>query len=353
MLVYSGTVGFRHISIDHAKEVIGGLATSTGQFSAEFIDQPAQLTRERLASTDVVLWLHSTGANSPFTDEQERDYVSWVGCGGGHIGVHASADSYKDWPEWLELTGAFFRVHPVTPTSAADDQTPESEGWGEPEANILVKDRASSLTAPWHAADSFTQRDEYYAWDRDPAANIADFHPLLAFGGFTDPAVAVNWDSQYAEQQPLSWTGSFRHKNRIYYTNFGHSVVTWDRADFKTALTAGISWVGEKRPDRACLGLEGATPPPEAGCQTKRRFGLHVRAPKGFRARSATLRIGSASKRVKVKRVAGGRLRVVVDLRGRRAGTVRVRLTIRGGDGRTVRTTRTYRLCAAAATDGA
>ena len=31
VLVYSGTVGFRHISIDHAKEVIGGLATSTGQ----------------------------------------------------------------------------------------------------------------------------------------------------------------------------------------------------------------------------------------------------------------------------------------------------------------------------------
>ena len=91
---------------------------------------------------------------------------------------------------WAGMARAPRRVlpgPPVTPTSAADDQTPESEGWGEPEANILVKDKRFSITAPWHAADSFTQRDEYYAWDRDPAANIADFHPLLAFGGFTDP----------------------------------------------------------------------------------------------------------------------------------------------------------------------
>jgi hypothetical protein len=81
-------------------------------------------------------------------------------------------------------------------------------------------------------------------------------------------------------------------------------------------------------------------------CTSRRVFAIHVRAPRGFRLRSAALRVGSRSRKVKARRVSGRRLRVVVDLRRRPMGTTRVRLVIRGARGRTVRTTRTYRLCA-------
>lgn len=252
VLVYSGTVGFHHQSIPFGNAVLARLARLTKRYRVSFIEKPEELTAERLAKADVVLWNNTTGAESPFTDEQQAAYVKFVSCGGGHMGVHASADSYKDWPEWAELTGAFFKVHPITPGSIADDQSPEHEGWGEPEATILVKDRTSPITAPWHDVHSFKQHDEFYAWDRDPAATLKDFRPLLAFGGFTDPLVSAQWASNYAAEQPLAWTASFRGLNRIAYTNLGHSASTWHRGDFQDSLVAAIRWVGGKRPKAGC-----------------------------------------------------------------------------------------------------
>jgi hypothetical protein len=79
-------------------------------------------------------------------------------------------------------------------------------------------------------------------------------------------------------------------------------------------------------------------------CASRRRFAIRVRVPRGFRARSATLRIGGGTRRIRLRRQ-GRRLRATVDLRGRRAGTTRVRLAVRGTGRRTITTTRTYRLC--------
>jgi type 1 glutamine amidotransferase len=261
VLVYSGTAGFRHNSIPFGNAVIARMGRLTGWFTVQVVEKPEELTKERLVASDIVLWNSTTGAESPFTDAQESAYMTWVGCGGGHMGVHASTDSYRDWPGWAELTGAFFKSHPVTPTSAADDQEPEHEGWGEPEATILVKDHASPVTGPWHAQDSFLLRDEFYALDGDPSKVIKDFRVLLAFGGFTDPAVAATFGSAYAAEQPLAWTGSYRGLNRISYTNLGHSTATWHRPDFQDSLIAAVNWVAAKRPSLTCLRRAGLAPP--------------------------------------------------------------------------------------------
>jgi hypothetical protein len=70
-----------------------------------------------------------------------------------------------------------------------------------------------------------------------------------------------------------------------------------------------------------------------------------VRAPRGFHARSATLRVNGRSRRAKVRR-RGGRLAVVVDLRGLPARRAVVRLIVRGSGRRVIRTARAYRPCA-------
>lgn len=272
VLVYSGTAGFRHQSIPIGTAVLERLGRETGSFTTELIDQPSQLTTERLGRSDVVLWLSTTGAEAPFTADQRRRYEQWVSCGGGHVGVHASTDSYRDWPVWAELTGAFFKSHPVTPTSAADDRVAEEEGWGEPEATILVQDDTSGITTPWRGQRSFLLRDEFYALDGDPARVIADFRPLLAFGGFSDPLVSLLFGSAYAPQQPLAWTGSFRGRNRLAYTNLGHSGATWRRDDFRRSLVEMVSWVAGRRPAAGCLRAEGLLPPePKAKKKSKKK----------------------------------------------------------------------------------
>jgi type 1 glutamine amidotransferase len=253
IFVYSGTAGFRHISIGHAKEVLAHVLDLSGRYSVEFSENPADLTPKLLARTDIVLWLNSTGAASPFNKAQQAAYISWLKCGGGHVGVHASADSYKDWPHWAEVTGAFFASHPITATSAADDQTPQWEGWGEPEATLLVLDRKHPATRPWARTKSFNMRDEYYRWDGDPADKLKKFRPLLALERFNDPVVAQMFGGDYAPRQPLAWAASFRGLNRVFYTNLGHSVITWDRPDFQRHVLGGIDWVAAKGPSATCL----------------------------------------------------------------------------------------------------
>jgi type 1 glutamine amidotransferase len=264
VVVFSHTAGFRHMSIDHAKEVLSEWS-KTGGFTVEFTEDPKALTAETLARTDVWMWLSNTAGTdrvSPFTKEQQAAYVDWMLCGGAHLGVHAATDSYGEdaFPEYVEATGAIFTGHPLTVTSAADDQTPESEGWGEPEATLLVKDPKSPMNAPWRGEESFQFKDEYYKLDRDPADTVTRYNLLLALGEFTDPQALVThqiYPGAYPEDAPIAWSGSFRGKNRTFYTNLGHSVVTWDNPDFQEHLVNGIKWVAKKRVSDGCLERAG------------------------------------------------------------------------------------------------
>ena len=80
-------------------------------------------------------------------------------------------------------------------------------------------------------------------------------------------------------------------------------------------------------------------------CGSRRRFAIHAYVPRRFRVRRARLRIGAAKEhRVRARR-SGRRVRVVVDLRHRPKGHVRVRVRLVSTRGRTLTTVRRYRLC--------
>jgi cytochrome c len=260
VLVYSQTLGFRHISIDAAKEELRSLSHD-GRFTVQFSEDPEDLSPGTLARTDVVLWLSNTAPSdrsSPFSDAQEKAYASWMSCGGAHVGVHAAVDSYDDeaFPAYVEANGTMFAGHPLTATSIADDQTRDHEGWGEPEHEILVRDQGSPMTSPWRGEESFMISEELYRLDRDPAKVVTDYRPLLVHGGVIDPQAQVTqhaYPGAYAEDTPMAWTGSYRGKNRTFYTNLGHSVLTWRDGRFQRHLVNGILWAAQKRASQDCL----------------------------------------------------------------------------------------------------
>ncbi len=82
--------------------------------------------------------------------------------------------------------------------------------------------------------------------------------------------------------------------------------------------------------------------PSSRACVSKRNFTITLRSPRGTRLRSAVVTV--AGRRVKVRR-SGGRLKAVVDLRGKAAGRVTVRIVARTTRGKTVRSSRVYRTC--------
>lgn len=77
-------------------------------------------------------------------------------------------------------------------------------------------------------------------------------------------------------------------------------------------------------------------------CASRRAFTIRLRAPRGARLRSATVKV--EGKRVKV-RVRGRRLTARVNLAGLRKGAAKVSVVARTTSGRVVRETRTYRTC--------
>jgi hypothetical protein len=82
--------------------------------------------------------------------------------------------------------------------------------------------------------------------------------------------------------------------------------------------------------------------PPAGPCLSRRHFTIHPRAPRG--ARPVSARIAIAGRRAFTVR----RAAATIDLRGMPKGTVRVRITVRGSDGRSYRSVRVYHPCALA-----
>jgi type 1 glutamine amidotransferase len=265
VLVYDQTLGFHHISIDQAEKSLRTIATLDKPFTVEITQDPKALTKARLAKTDVVMWLSNTAATgrvSPFTDAQEKAYEQWMLCGGGHVGVHAAVDSYDDkaFPAYVKANGAIFTGHPITLTSALDDQDHDNEGWGEPTHTLAVLDQRSPMTAPWHGQKRFQIHDELYQLDRDPRSVVTDYHLLISHVSVDDPqgmVVTQVYPGQYKPNAPISWTGSYKHKNRTFYTNLGHSVLDWKNADFLRQVTNGVTWTAAHGIDRGCLARAG------------------------------------------------------------------------------------------------
>lgn len=245
--IYSGTQNFRHPSIPHSKQVLAGLVEA-GKFTAEFTEDPTALTAEMLARTDVVLFLSPSGIknpdnseNAPFTPEQRAAFVQWISCGGGFMGVHQSADSYDDWPEWNELNGARFSRHP---SRTFIDQLLGNE---QPEATLRIADQTHTTTQPWHGMPTLKLRDEYYQWlaNQTPDKLTTDYNPLIFMGPYSDPLLARQEDATFGSNSPLAWTSTFRGKNRSFYTNLGHSTLTWDRIDYQTHIVNAVQWTAD------------------------------------------------------------------------------------------------------------
>jgi hypothetical protein len=79
--------------------------------------------------------------------------------------------------------------------------------------------------------------------------------------------------------------------------------------------------------------------PAARACASRRHFRIKLRAPRGVTLSSAVVRVNG-----KVRGKARGR-RTVVDLRGLPKGRAVVSIVVRGTNGRTYRSTRTYRTC--------
>jgi len=109
----TATAGFRHDSIATARQVLAGLAATSGEFTVTATEDLSTINADNLAMFDIVFFALTTGELA-LTDVQKSALLDFVSRGGGFMGAHSATDTLYGWPEYGQLVGAYFKEHPWT-----------------------------------------------------------------------------------------------------------------------------------------------------------------------------------------------------------------------------------------------
>ncbi|MGE5836269.1 MAG: ThuA domain-containing protein [Acidobacteriota bacterium] len=213
VLVLTATAGFRHGSIDTARQTVSSLAARTGEFTVTATEDLSQITATRLQTVDVLMFVLTTGELA-FDDSQKAAIIGFVQNGGGFIGAHSATDTLYSWPDYGRLVGAYFKEHP----------------WVQ-DATVVVEDRDHPSTRALGA--NFRLNEEYYTFRDNPRAQV---HVLLSLD-----AGSVGATGDY----PLAWSQTIG-QGRSFYTALGHFDATWNDPRFQEHLRGAINWVGKR-----------------------------------------------------------------------------------------------------------
>lgn len=224
LLVIGQSADFTHESISYAMLALGKIAAESGVFDVTLRTDSELITRglvkrgaKNLNYYDAVLFY--TSGELPWTAPQKADLLSFIRDDGkGLLGVHSATDTFYDWPEFGEMIGAYFDLHP----------------WNQ-EVRVNVEDR--DFPATRHFPRSFAIADEIYQFkdfSRDRVRVLMSLDPGSV--DLTKKDVRRR-DNDFA----VAWARRYG-KGRVFYCSLGHKPEVWDRPDMQKMWLEAIRW---------------------------------------------------------------------------------------------------------------
>ncbi|MDX3852783.1 ThuA domain-containing protein [Streptomyces sp. AK02-01A] len=207
VLVFSKTAEFRHSAIPAGIAAVRRLGAAHG-FSVTATEDAGAFTTANLAQYQAVIWLSTTG--DVLNAAQQTAFETYVGAGGGYVGVHAAADTEYDWPWYGGLVGAYFASHPATQ-----------------QATVEIEDRSSASTG--HLPQRWTRSDEWYDYRTNPRSAVK---VLASLDESTYTGGSMG-------DHPITWCQNYRG-GRSWYTGLGHTEESYADPAFTTMLLGGI-----------------------------------------------------------------------------------------------------------------
>jgi type 1 glutamine amidotransferase len=250
LLVVTVTLGFRHSSIPTAEKVLSQLAAKSGEFTLDFIHQPAgglpngvpkptplaatatadqqgaytaaltkynafvaqraamlpafkekvaqalqPLSPENLKNYDGVIFCSTTG-DLPIPDKQ--GFLDWIKAGHAFIGMHAASDTFHGWPGYLDMLGGEFLKHGKQVPVEAINMDPANPATAE-------------LPPRWEI-----KQEEIYNFKGYDATKV---HELLTLNFSPLDGSPGHF--------PVSWCRMYGN-GRVFYTSLGHREDMWD-----------------------------------------------------------------------------------------------------------------------------
>jgi uncharacterized protein len=222
ILFLTHSAGFRHGSIEAAREVLGQLSARSGRFTVLASEDLTNLNPERLNTFDAVFFF--TSGELPISDVQKQALLDFVRNGKGFGGAHSATDTLYTWPEYGQLIGGIFDGHPWTQQVRIDVE----------EVNDLTR----------HLAPRFAYREEIYqfrAFDR------TSLRVLLTLDT-SSVNLAAEGVNRRDEDFALTWMKPYG-QGRVFYTALGHFDETWRDPSFQQTLLHALEWLAGLRPN--------------------------------------------------------------------------------------------------------
>jgi len=214
VLLFTRTTGYRHDAIEPGVAALRRMGEQSG-FAVDRTEEPADLSDERLARYDVVVWLNTD--SEVMNEPARRAFERYIRAGGGWVGVHAAAATEYDWAWYGQLLGggAYFAGHPpVQP------------------AQLTVE--VSNHPSTQHLASHLTLQDEWYSFRANPRPQV---QVLLTL---SESSYAVSGKLAMGDH-PIAWCHVF-DGGRAWYTALGHPVELYANPLFLEHVLGGIRW---------------------------------------------------------------------------------------------------------------
>lgn len=214
VLVFSGTAGFRHDSIEAGIACVKKLGQEHG-FTVQATEDAGVFNDEDLSRFDEVVFLNTTGDVLDLS--QEAAFERFIRAGRGYVGVHAAADTEYDWAWYGGLVGAYFESHPAVQ-----------------EAVVRAADESAGSTgapAPWR------RTDEWYNYRSAPDDDV-DVLLWLDESTYEGGTMGAS--------HPIAWRHAY-DGGRAFYTGCGHTKESYSEEAFVAHLLEGIRWAAGAR----------------------------------------------------------------------------------------------------------
>lgn len=230
MLVVTSAPMYYHDVIPWGNEALRVMGEKTGAYSIVVDNTPAAFEKANLAAFDAVCFQNTCGELFPDT-RLKQNLVDYVKAGGGFVGIHCSAHTFLEFPDYGLLNGAYSRSHP----------------WVSETVTVKVEDPKHPVAAP--LGESFQVVDEIYEFFEEPYSRkrLRVLASIDTARTNMNKAEIQRKDNDFA----LAWVQSFG-AGRSFFSAFGHyREIFWTPAMLAHFL-AGIQFaLGDLKADTA------------------------------------------------------------------------------------------------------
>ena len=225
LLCIGAVKGFQHDATSHGLATLWKIGQETGLWDTYIRTDTQLITKKKLGDNaknldyfDAIAF-YTTG-ELDLDASQKADLLSFIKEDGkGFIGIHSGIDTFYQWPEYGEMTGGYFDLHP----------------WNQFQAPVIVEDQASPMTA--HFPKEFTIHDEIYQVKNFSRDRVRVLMSLDATKLDLANKNVRRTDKDFA----LAWIRDYG-KGHVFYSTFGHREDAWNRPDEQKMYLEAVKW---------------------------------------------------------------------------------------------------------------